>query len=361
MTSSTATSASRAARAIAIERTPEALRIAFDAARFASADFHYFWLRHQCPCCCHATTRERMLCPSRVDLAATPERATLEDGGAVLDLHWPDGHRSRFDVAWLAAHAYAPDRAGGARAASVDDYRVAPGPDLARRCYERLAERGAAIVEGYGDDTETLIAGFEAIGLEVVPTHFGRIEDLRTDNTTNANTDQLGYTNAPVDLHTDQPFLERPPRYQLLQCMRPADEGGASAIADAFAAAETLRATVREDFDVLTSTPITFDRRQKQFSRQLVSPILELANGELFRVRASYFTLAPLSLDFDRMESWYRAYARFVRLLEDERHRVALRLTAGDFLIYDNFRMLHARESFVGARWMRGIYFDPRA
>jgi hypothetical protein len=51
-------------------------------------------------------------------------------------------------------------------------------------------------------------------GWKVVPTHFGRIEDLRTDNTTNKNTDQLGYTDAAVDLHTDQPFIAKPPRFQ---------------------------------------------------------------------------------------------------------------------------------------------------
>ena len=26
--------------------------------------------------------------------------------------------------------------------------------------------------------------------------------------------------------------------------------------------------------------------------------------------------------------------------------------------MYDNFRMLHARTSFKGKRWLRGVYFD---
>jgi hypothetical protein len=70
---------------------------------------------------------------------------------------------------------------------------------------------------------------FAGQGLRVIGTHFGRIEDLRVDNTTNANTDQLGYTDAPIDLHTDQPFLDEPPRYQLLQSIRRAEVGGESA------------------------------------------------------------------------------------------------------------------------------------
>jgi hypothetical protein len=52
---------------------------------------------------------------------------------------------------------------------------------------------------------------FLPAGASVIETHFGRIEDLRTDNTTNKNTDQLGYTDAPVNLHTDQPFIADPP------------------------------------------------------------------------------------------------------------------------------------------------------
>ncbi|MCA9509919.1 MAG: TauD/TfdA family dioxygenase, partial [Myxococcales bacterium] len=298
---------------------------------------------------------------SHVDLALRPVRAAATPDGGAVELAWPDGHASRFATSWLAAHAYAPERSGGAAAARVDDHRVEPGPELAARCLARVAERGAAVVFGAGDDTEGLIAQFEALGLVVVPTHFGRIEDLRTDNTTNENTDQLGYTNAPVDLHTDQPFLERPPRYQALHCVRAADEGGASAIADAFAAARVLRDTAREDFDVLAGTPIVFDRRQKRYTKRLVTPVLEVVDDEPVRVRASYFTLGTPMLPFERMEAWYRAYARFVRLVNDERHRVAFRLEAGDFLLYDNFRMLHAREAFTGARWVRGIYFDPRA
>ena len=33
-------------------------------------------------------------------------------------------------------------------------------------------------------------------------------------------------------------------------------------------------------------------------------------------------------------------------------------LAAGDFVLYDNFRMMHARTAFRGARWLRGVYFD---
>jgi gamma-butyrobetaine dioxygenase len=61
-------------------------------------------------------------------------------------------------------------------------------------------------------------------------------------------------------------------------------------------------------------------------------------------------------LPFAQVEGYYRAYDRFVRLARARSVRLAL--GAGDFLLYDNCRMLYARTAFRGARWLRGVYFD---
>jgi len=160
-----------------------------------------------------------------------------------------------------------------------------------------------------------------------------------------------------VNLHTDQPFLERPPRYQVLQAIRAADEGGESFLVDAEAAARHLRSLDERAHELLTTTPVRFHRRQKNFERIVDAPLLD-TRGERFQVRYSYFTLAPFRLPFARMEEWYRAYDRFARLVRDPRHQYRFLLNPGDFVIYDNHRMLHARTSFRGPRWVRGIYLD---
>jgi hypothetical protein len=140
---------------------------------------------------------------------------------------------------------------------------------------------------------------------KVVPTHFGRIEDLRTDNTTNKNTDQLGYTNAAVDLHTDQPFIASPPRFQcvdpscpahtrMLQCIRPATVGGESTVCDVRAVAAELAARDGPAFELLSTVPVRFHRVQKSFESLHMAPILQLdAAGQFAMVRSSYFTMDP--------------------------------------------------------------------
>jgi gamma-butyrobetaine dioxygenase/trimethyllysine dioxygenase len=69
--------------------------------------------------------------------------------------------------------------------------------------------------------------------------------------------------------------------------------------------------------------------------------------------------MAPHRLPFDQMEAFYRAYDRFARLVRNPKNQLRLTVRPGDFLIYDNYRMLHARTGFRGPRWVRGVYFDP--
>jgi alpha-ketoglutarate-dependent taurine dioxygenase len=147
---------------------------------------------------------------------------------------------------------------------------------------------------------------------------------------------------------------------QLLQGIRPAESGGDSYLVDARAAAAQLRSLDDEAYELLTRTRVRFHRKQTGFEKILDASILS-GEGETFQVRWSYFTLAPYRLPFARMEAWYRAHARFARLVRDPQHQLRFSLGPGDFVLYDNYRMLHARTAFRGARWLRGVYFDRRA
>jgi alpha-ketoglutarate-dependent taurine dioxygenase len=339
------------------------------------ADFHLRWLRHNCDLDRHPLTRERT-----VDSAELPDtlrvvRASIE--ADALRVEWLHDRRvSTYPLAWLHENAYAVNRPLVAPPPSdVSRLELARGHDKADRkldelvpeLLERVDTHGAAIIRGrVGAPSHEIEASteawIEALGtgeLRVIETHFGRIEDLRTDNTTNANTDQLGYTDAAVELHTDQPFLHHPPRYQLLQSIRAADEGGESMIADARAAFRYLQTLDAEAAELLRSVEIRFHRKQKAFEREVRSPLI-VDDGNRFFVRSSYFTMAPHRVPFERMESWYRAYDRFVRLVRDPAHHYRFTLAPGDVLVYDNHRVLHGRAAFRGARWVRGVYFDRR-
>ncbi|MFO0606938.1 MAG: TauD/TfdA family dioxygenase [Polyangiales bacterium] len=343
------------------------LRVGFGAGR-GTADFHYRWLRHNCDRERHPLTGERTLCSSELPDDIQPRAARVE--GEVLRVTWePDGHESAYPLAWLDAHAYARDRRDHPPPTDLLAVTV-PAPEgltdaavgaLVARVGSHglgLLRRAPSRVERPEEETEALIERICARGLHLVGTHFGRIEDLRTDNTTNQNTDQLGYTDAGVELHTDQPFLDAPPRYQLLQGVRSADAGGENFVVDALAASRHLREVDRPAWELLTRVPVRFHRKQRAFERVVDAPVLR-DDGRGFMVRYSYFTTAPFARPFDEMEAWYRAWDRFARLVRDPAHQYRFTLAPGDALLYDNHRVLHARTAFRGPRWVRGVYFDP--
>lgn len=349
----------------ALSLGPTWLRVALGEGR-GTGDFHYRWLRHNCDRARHPVTGERTLCSSELADDLRPRSARL-DGDRLVIVWEGDGHESAYALTWLDAHAYARDRVDHPPPSDPARITVTAAEGLTPAAIDallaRVARHGAGLlrrpspVRAPDDETEALIAQLGARGLAVIGTHFGRIEDLRTDNTTNQNTDQLGYTDAGIELHTDQPFLERPPRYQLLQSIRVADEGGENFIVDGLAASRHLREIDRPAWEALTRTPVRFHRKQKSFERIVDAPLLR-DDDRGFMIRYSYFTLAPFARPFDEMEAWYRAYDRFARLVRDPAHQYRFTLAPGDALLYDNHRMLHARTAFRGPRWVRGVYFD---
>lgn len=335
-------------------------------------DFHFRWLRHNCSRDLHPKTRERTLCSSEISDSLRVGSASVVDDTLVV--RWrPEERESHYPLRWLEENAYARDR----EALRIPNDSAAISIGARGMTHAACADRALGCLRAHGavvvrrdptastspeHETESLIDAFQAMGLSVIPTHFGRIEDLRADNVTNANNDQLGYTDSAIDLHTDQPFLEKPPRFQMLQCIRPAHVGGDSYLVDAFSAARHLRSVDDLAYELLSETPIRFHRKQKDFEKVLEASILAGGADDVasFQVRYSYFTLAAYRFSFGRMEAWYRAHDRFARIVRDARNQYRFSLGPGDFVLYDNYRMLHARTSFRGARWFRGVYFDRR-
>ncbi|KAJ2784471.1 hypothetical protein H4R18_001093 [Coemansia javaensis] len=399
--------------AVQIELRPDWARITFgeaadDGSSADFADYHYFWLRHNCLClsgCRHPTTRERIIDAAVVPLEIRPTRAeatTDADGAAAVAFFWPpiatkddagalvlpDGeeeHVSVFPVAWLRSNAYGVRRAethelpphdaalvtidyaqlaaqhgDAARSTPASQRLTAEGSALYRAALlDRLTRFGVAVIRGRGSDTEDIIYDFIGPDADVISTHFGRIEHLRTGNTENANNDQLGYTNAAVRLHTDQCYAAEVPGFQFLHCIRPADAGGDNYFVHAESAANYLKTEIsRRAYDLLTTVPVRFDRRQTKFQAAHTDPILRLGPDQrLAQVRYSYFTQAPqTSVPFADLREWYEAQRVWDKLLYRDDFQIKADLRAGDVVIYDNLKVLHARNGFTGARHMAGVY-----
>jgi hypothetical protein len=95
---------------------------------------------------------------------------------------------------------------------------------------------------------------------------------------------------------------------QLLQCVQRAETGGSNYFVNASHAALYLREIDPQSYYLLSTVPVHFHRKQKEFQSIHVGPIIETDADGIKQVRHSYFTLAPFRLPFWLTMAYYHEY-----------------------------------------------------
>lgn len=331
------------------------------------------WLRDNCPCAACALPGSGQKLFGVTDLRGdlTVSRFEQDASGVTVEFA-PDGHVSRFDLAWLREH-----RPGGAT----------PHDDRAEDAKElwQAADLGGAVPsagwEAFANDPAELARALEAllvkgfVVLHGVPrreravlevagvfgyarqTNYGSLFDVRVEQ----NPDNLAFSALPITPHTDNPYRDPVPTIQLLHCLVNDASGGDSGLVDGFHAAATLRETRPEAFAILTRTPVTFRYRDADADLSATNPMIGLdAIGRIKQVRFNNRSLRPVALPPEEIEAFYAAYRAFAELLHRPQARLNFRLQPGDCLVFDNTRILHARTGFTaaGGRHLQGCYAD---
>lgn len=140
-------------------------------------------------------------------------------------------------------------------------------------------------------------------------------------------------TAGPTPLHSDsQRFAGRPPRLQLMLCLRPAARGGITTLLDTRA----LLADLAAGDPQLHADLHRCDRTIPFVAGPIVGPTVVTDGGDTWLTHSPMPATDPIG---ERLAPWL-ARARVTEL----------RLVAGDLLVVDNHRMLHGRTAFTGPR-----------
>jgi gamma-butyrobetaine dioxygenase len=350
----------------------------------AALGFPAVWLRHNCPCpdCRDPVTGQRLVDITQIS-NGPGATVTAEFPDSIEVTFTPDGHRSVFSRAWLAASALDPEADSGtgvavgaeARAGADVDLRTEDGKVLWRAAppgaglaalaavpaadwaayladdsvrlslLDAVARYGAGLLRGVPADEGMVTAVAETFGY-VRATNYGRIFDVRVV----ADPANLAFTSRAIAPHTDNPYRDPVPTLQLLHCLRDASAGGDTVLVDGFAAAAALRATDPASFAVLTSTPIPFAYVDKATSLTAHQPLIALnPRGRIACVRLNNRSMQPLRLPSAETEAVYAAYRAWTALVARPEFALGLRLAPGDCLVFDNTRILHARTAFAAS------------
>ena len=216
-------------------------------------------------------------------------------------------------------------------------------------------------------------------------TFYGSTWDVRSV----ANSKNVAYTNQHLGFHMDLLYMTNPPGYQLLHCLKNSCSGGESRFADAFLAASRLRQDNQSHYRQLAMYPVEWTyENDGQFYIQRRTTFQEVQNfiGSEEQSRRRHERKANKNNDADlayvnwsppfqgrlyhrhgdpkRTKEFVQATKNFDRILNDDAMVYELKMEEGTCAIFENRRVVHARNAFQmedGERWLRGAYVDEDA
>jgi alpha-ketoglutarate-dependent taurine dioxygenase len=309
-----------------------------------------------------------------IDIADLPEdpkiRSAVAQDGAV-NVEWETESRpASFELTWLLAHASNPGRPAafaprrwleGARLDAARDFAWATFSeaqnDRSRRArwLAQLLQDGIAFLSDVPCREAGILEAASLMG-RVSETNYGLVFDVRSV----PQPENLAYSDLGLGLHTDNPYREPVPGFQVLHALAASPDGGESLFGDGFAIAQQLRTLHPDAFEVLTRTAVPFLYRSKDAELYAERPLIQLScSGEVSAVHYNSRSIAPLRLTVRDAGPFYSAYRRFAALLRDPRFHLQCRLRDGDLVVFDNQRILHGRTAFSSARYprhLRGCY-----
>ena len=369
--------------------------------------FHNLWLRDNCFCseCGETWTGRRyvMLTDFAPDIHPLSSELDLEGN---LTIIWSgEFHRSVYQAAWLRRHCYSPEERNRRRhrpilwdqtliekLPEVEYAQVRSSESSLLHLYELLRDYGVGLVHGVptGVEGSRSLADSAVDGTRSFAELFGVLGDSGYGEILNLS-NQVDYsggdvdeadeetgtyqvtlpTLAPVPPHNDEPHRYAHPGIKFLHCVEPDSEGGGySIMVDGFRVAEDLREKSPKHFELLSTVPQTYldiiseDRaagagygRPVDFRGGGRAICLDV-DGAVVGFRYHTRRAAPLDLPEALIEPMYAANYELVSRLNDPAYQLRYRLEAGDAIVFDNHRVLHAREGFRGRRHLRLFHVE---
>ena len=218
-----------------------------------------------------------------------------------------------------------------------------------------LAMWGFARLTGFDGTHDQAGALSNRIGY-VRETIFGGLWDLASDVD---HHDDTAYTQTFLAPHTDGTYSHDAPGLQMFCCVERSGTGGESIIVDGMAVARDLAAAHPDHFELLTRVSVPAHYIEPGVELRAERPALRMqVDGRLEQLSLNNYDRSPMLLAGDEMDRFYAAYGTLQAMVDDPTRWYAVRLEAGDVLINDNWRVLHGRNAYTGARRFVGCYLN---
>ena len=189
-------------------------------------------------------------------------------------------------------------------------------------------------------------------------TNFGEFFNVKSK----PNPNDLAYTSLSLAPHTDNPYRNPVPCIQILHCIENNVSGGFSTLVDGLTVVKKLKKDFPDYYKILTEIKVRFQFIDKNIVLEDWGEMIQLDEfGQLKQVRFSpRLDFVPL-MEREKLEIFYSARKKLSELYNSDKNKIQFKLTRGDLLMIDNYRLLHGRTSYninEGKRFLQGCYID---
>jgi len=329
-----------------------------------------FWLRDHDPNedALHPETQQRLIDTFQIPADIAAQAIAVAEDGRALRVQWlPDRRVSRFEAQFLAGLRADPEALPVVRSLWSGESIAAQPPQVGyaelmsedatlKALLENVERYGFCLVEGVPATPQATCAVAERVAY-IRSTIFGGYYDF----TANMEHKDTAYTSMAIGPHTDGTYSLDAPGCQMFHCLAADCSGGDNVLIDGFKVAQIMQRQHAGDYDVLSTVEIPGRYLDHARGIQLMArrPLFRHnRSGELLQVSYNNHDRAPFVLPLEQHRRFYRALATFAGLCAESKLHYRRRLLPGSVLLFDNWRLLHAREAYVGYRRLAGAYLN---
>ena len=233
---------------------------------------------------------------------------------------------------------------------------------------------GLVFVDGVPESEASVSQITTRIG-PLMHTFYGPTWDVRSV----PNAKNVAYTAKYLGFHMDLLYMREPPAFQFLHCIHNESVGGESRFADTFKAVDVLYAEDPQKVVDLMTFPVRYeydndesfysDQKTTIMRRKVLNlpkrpthnALFPLVMSDVGRVHWSPPFVGNLdpAMKHAELARFVSASKAFASILERPEMVVEEKMDSGTCVIFDNLRVVHARNAFdlnSGRRWLRGAY-----
>lgn len=347
-----------------IEKFSNGLQITWQDGEESSYD--YFWLRDNArdPESFNANSYQREVYTAGIPRDITPQSVTVDDTGEQLLIQWPEvAIPSSYPAEFLYCYREPQSEYVYQQAQHWQQLNVDPRPlkfsdligsDGVEHLMQEVARLGFCLIQGCPRDQSAVKDVANKVGY-VRQTIFGGVWEFE-DNQEMADS---AYTSDELRPHTDGTYSHDAPGLQLLLCVSREATGGDSVLVDGLQVAELLSNQHPELFSAMTRLNLTGVYKGDGHLLRASRPMFRRdEHSRIVQVSFNNYDRDTLRLPDAEMKLIYEGITAVDQMFNAPANQWRYGLAEGEMLVFDNWRVLHGRKSFIGHRRMAGAYVN---